>query len=94
MNKKVEVSKINIKIGKKEIPLSLNEAKELRDILNDTFGKQETVYLSGTPYPVYPRPYRYWYPTYAPYVTYSGSNVSDNDTYSLIISLSDNAVSV
>ena len=67
---KVVVSKINIKIGKKEIPLLLEEAKELQELLNQTFGKEEIVYIPGgvtyIPYQVYhPKPYRYWDVTWA-----------------------------
>ena len=62
MSKQVEISKINIKIGTKEIPLTLSEAQELQQILNDTFGK--TVVIPSSPIvierPVYPYPRRYW----------------------------------
>ena len=64
----VRISKINIKIGKKEISLTLDKAKELQDILDKTFGK--TFYVEGTPQiimsypvcpsPVYPVPYKDW----------------------------------
>jgi hypothetical protein len=40
MDKKIEVSEIKIKIGDREIPLTLAEAKELQKILNDTFGEE------------------------------------------------------
>lgn len=40
MKNKVRISKINIKIGDKEISLSLDEAQELRQILDETFGKR------------------------------------------------------
>jgi hypothetical protein len=61
MSQKVAVSKINIKIGKKEIPLTLEQAKELQELLNETFGnKNEVVYVPGSPvYIPHPRPYRY-----------------------------------
>ena len=55
------VEKVVLKIGDKEISLSIEEAKQLKGILSDLFGKKEIQY---TPYPVvekipyYPRP---WY---------------------------------
>ena len=74
----ISISKINIRIGKKEVELTPDEAKELQEILNETFGKKEIVYIPS-PYPVvqpvqpvYP-PYRYWEITYGNtgVVTYS-----------------------
>lgn len=67
MSEKVEVSKIVVKMGKKEVELSLAEAKELQELLNDTFGKKETVYIPGSPIYIerpYIRPYPYWTVTY------------------------------
>lgn len=67
---KVKVSKVEIEIGKKRIELSLDEAKELRDILNETFGKEK----KAPGWPSYPiiierpawlNPYhRYWNVSY------------------------------
>ena len=64
MSNNVEIKKIILKIGKKEIPLSLEEAKELKRILADMFEKQDVI-IVGQPYPaypylVYPRKYTYW----------------------------------
>ena len=39
----VEIKHIVIKVGEKEIPLSLEEAKELQDILNKTFGGEKVI---------------------------------------------------
>ena len=83
MSKKVEVSKINIKIGDKEIPLTLGEAKELQELLNKTFGEEKTVYVPGRSYPVtipYPIPYQ----PYRPYweITWD-SGIENEMTYSL-----------
>lgn len=62
MADKVKIDKINIKIGDQEIPLTLDQAKELQALLNDTFGKKFTpsypIYIEC---PVYRRPYRYPY---------------------------------
>lgn len=44
MEDKVEISKINLQIGNKEISLTLEQAKELQNILNATFGKTEIVH--------------------------------------------------
>ncbi len=78
--KKVKIDKVNIKIGDQEIPLTLDQAKELQQLLNDTFGLDK---VCG---PVYPtdidrrpvRPYRF---PYDPYwgVTYT----SNTATFSL-----------
>ena len=58
----VNISKINIKIGEKEISLTLEAAKELQRILNNTFGN--TVFVPNCPitipYPVYPSPCPSW----------------------------------
>ena len=64
----VNISKINIKIGKKEISLTLEAAKELQRILNDIFG--DTVFVPNCPitipYTVYPCPsYPSWEFTWA-----------------------------
>ena len=57
---KVSIEKVNIKIGKEEIPLTPKQAKELRDLLNDLFGETRKEYVPYPyPYPVYPY-YRRW----------------------------------
>ena len=66
MSKKVKVDRIIIQIGDKEIPLSMDEARELKEILADMFGK--TVYLSPSPVvienPFRIYPYSRWSITY------------------------------
>lgn len=79
---KVEISKINIKIGDKEIPLTLEEAQELRQILDDTFGQKMVVYPSTPIYIERPRPWRYWEPTITWTTTTSGIS-SKAATYTL-----------
>jgi len=62
--KDVKVSKIEIEIGDKKIPLSLEEAKELSQILTELFGKS----ITPIPYPqivyirerLYPWTYTHW----------------------------------
>ena len=86
MAEKIEVSKIVVKMGKKEVELSLAEALELKELLNETFGKKETVFIPSSPtvipypYPVRPWPYRYWEVTCGRYSTGDTSGVI---TYSL-----------
>ena len=56
---RAEISKIILKINRKEIELTPEEAKKLKDALNELYEvKEEHHYHS---YPVYPsRPYWYW----------------------------------
>ena len=62
MAKEVIVSKIVFKMGDVSVELSLEEAKELQKLLNDTLGKQESVFVPTVmSYPVYPRPYPWGY---------------------------------
>lgn len=62
----IEIKKIIIKVGSKEVTFTLDEVKELQEILNKTFGAfgdREIIYVPNTPIiierPVYP-PYRWW----------------------------------
>jgi len=56
---RMKIQKIKIKVNKNtEIELSLEEAKELRKLLNDTFGDDQQKVKEIHHYP--PRPYRYW----------------------------------
>ena len=50
-NTKVKVSKICLDVGGKKIELTLKQAQQLKDTLNDTFGEKVTEYI---------RPYPYW----------------------------------
>ena len=56
---KVQVTNIELKVGKNKFNLSLKEAHELRDILKETFPEKEYVYLPSQPifvpmqYPLY-----------------------------------------
>ena len=61
-NKKVEILKIVIKVGEKEATLSLDEAKQLRDVLDNLLGNKNSItyipysipYINPNPY------YPYW----------------------------------
>jgi len=68
MSKTVEIEKIVIRVGQKEIPLSLQEAKELQEILNKTFGSGDRTIYVDRPWiierPYFP-PYHYWGITYS-----------------------------
>ena len=92
----VSIEKINIKIGKEEISLTPEAAVELKDLLNELFEKEKTVYIPGSPitipypYPVYPRPYRYWDRWYTwgdtsgvSYGTTTNDDTTGSVTYSL-----------
>jgi hypothetical protein len=80
----VEIQKVVLKIGKKEIELSLAEAKELQELLNDTFGKvsivREPIYIER-PWRIYPTPW---------YGTYWTTNVT-NGTYSITCNATPNS---
>jgi len=66
--KAVRIERIQLVIGEKKIELSLAEARELLNILADTFGEKEPV-MRAIPYPY---PYHYphiWYEPYSkPYI--------------------------
>ena len=53
MSKKVKISKLVLEIGGKKIELSMKQAKELQEVLNDSFGDTEIVFRD--------RWYRDWY---------------------------------
>ncbi len=72
MSNKVEIKKIVINIGDTIINLSLDQARDLQEILNKTFGTEKITY-PYYPYPIwreyiYEKPYRYWD------VVYSGTS--------------------
>ena len=56
MMEKVTISKIELIVNDKKIELTINEAMELKDLLNKTFEKEKVEFV---PYPVYPS-----YPVY------------------------------
>ena len=74
----VKIKKIEIKINKKTIILSLEQARELKGALDDLF-------------PVYPQPYYPVYPPYQPYYvgdyqwSYTTNNTEDDGTIYLNI---------
>jgi hypothetical protein len=86
--KTVEISKVNIKIGKKEIELSVEEAKELKEILNETFGEKGVVYIPQ-PYPVYERPWRWRYWGEPTWTYVSGGTDATTQCYTVTLTASD-----
>ena len=54
MKNKVRVEKINVKIGDVTVSLKLEDAKELRKLLNDLFGANDEFTYVPIGYPVYP----------------------------------------
>lgn len=80
----VSIKKLVIKIGDKEVNLSLDEAKELQDILNRTFGGEKTIFVPTAPV-IIERP---WYPNYPHwYITCDSTSYGDTtNCYTLTVS--------
>ncbi len=67
MEKEVKIETIKIKMGEVEVSLTPDQAKELKDLLNDLFGN--VTYTPYIPYIPYTNPYPpykwiYWEPYY------------------------------
>lgn len=63
MSKKIEVTKIVIRIGDKESELTIAQARELKDALNELLGTKETVFVPSSPVIIerpYTHPFPYW----------------------------------
>ena len=58
MSKQVKISKLCLEIGGKKIELTMKQAKELKDVLNDTFGGEDTIIYRDR----WHQPYQYWQP--------------------------------
>lgn len=64
MSDKVELKELVLKFGNKEIALTPDEAKQLKEILGELFGEEKTV-INVPSYPIYierwyePRVWRY-----------------------------------
>ena len=59
---KVEIKNIEFKVGKKQLNLTVEEAKKLKAILDELFGKEKIkevkeIHYHDTPY----YPYRWWW---------------------------------
>jgi hypothetical protein len=71
MSKKVEVARIVIKVGEKELSFTLDEAKEMKEILSKLLGEDKVVYIPSSPiYIEVDRFYRWVEPYRAPYSPY------------------------
>ena len=80
-----EIKKIVLDINGKEIELSLDEAKELQELLGDLFGEQKyisyPVYIQPTHQPIYPlTPWRQWETGYTVPTITSGATVTYSTT--------------
>ncbi len=75
---KIKINKIEIKIGNKTIELSLKDAKDLKNILNETFPDASVT----IPEIHHHYPNRYMYFNHQPYYT-SGSWTADVNTEKL-----------
>ena len=80
MDTKVEIKKVVIKIGDKELSLSIDEAKELKTILNQTFGGGETIYVPTVIREYPPYVYPHWT------ITYGDSNTKDYSSGTMLFS--------
>ena len=56
---RVKISKLCLEIDGKKIELTMKQARDLSEVLNDTFGKSETVFRDRWHYP-YSQPYWYY----------------------------------
>jgi hypothetical protein len=87
MEKEIKISEIVIELGKREIKLTPDEARKLKELLSEMFGKDTIIYRDSWYYrPFYPQ-----YPNY--YYTYTTSNYINcgsaggtSDTFQLKIS--------
>lgn len=76
---KIAISKIEIQIGKNKMELSIEEAQELKKILNETFPEKEFQFIPSTPVVIYPscpqqRRWNDWQ------VTWTGSELVESET--------------
>lgn len=76
--KKIEVTGLNLKLGDKKITLTVEQAKKLKQALDEIFGKKEVIREIPCPYPVRPYTPWYWeYPTYAHTVTFDDNTTCE-----------------
>ena len=59
MKGETKITKIKITVAGKELELTLEEAKELKEVLVDLFPEKEVINIPQ-PYPVYPQPQEPW----------------------------------
>ena len=83
--REVSIKNVVIKIGEKEIALSLEEARELKDVLDRTLsGGEKTIFVPSAPV-IIERP---WYPNYPHwYITCDSTSYGDTtNCYTLTVS--------
>jgi hypothetical protein len=80
-SKSVAITKVVVKMGKMEVSMTVEEAKELQDVLNKTFCSVEVRRPIYIDYPVY-RPYTWWSvkPDYTTGVVYCSSTSGTSAT--------------
>lgn len=83
---KIEVSKITIKIGDKETPLTVEQAKELRDALTDLLGGEQKVIERVIEHDHW-YPYRDWWVYRGPIYTSGDNFTTTNGTGHYTLSL-------
>ena len=82
--REVSIKNVVIKIGDNEIALSLDEARELKDVLDRTLsGGEKTIFVPSAPV-IIERP---WYPSYPHWiVTCDSTEYPDTQNYTLTVS--------
>lgn len=85
MSKKVKINKICLELGDRVIELSLEQAQELRHLLNETFGSQ--VVVKPTIIEVERPIWRY------PYITWHSDKTNDTSEWK-VTSVSNNTLSL
>jgi hypothetical protein len=90
MTKKVEVARIVIKVGEKELSFTLDEAKEMKELLSKILGEDKVVYVPSSPiYIEVERPRRWIGIEPYPYTTYP---IYTSNTWNVTYSSSDKSV--
>ena len=81
--REVSIKEVVIKIGDKKIALSLDEARELKDVLDRTLsGGEKTIFVPTAPV-IIERP---WYPNYPHWCVTCDSAPCGDATYTLTVS--------
>ena len=73
MSKEVKISSINVEIGEQNIKLTIEDAKKLKEVLDDIFGKTTEIKFIETEKIVEKYPY------YQPYITWSSDRIGKYD---------------
>lgn len=81
----VRIDKINIKIGEKEIELSLAEARELLDILDETLRPEPKEAPTKIVERIIERPYTYPWPYRTTYWSISNQSVASGATTTMYL---------